>query len=102
MKANKLRQMQDRLENRLQTIVDNIDPSMVKEWRNHPCTQALEAYLDMVTLYNAMAWSEGAYIDESAEKTLMLNNQGLGEIQRTIDISEFIETFQVGEVIDDA
>lgn len=78
--------------------LDMVGKNELVSWKQHPVTQLLIKSLKGDLLYRREAWEDGAYLQETVEKTAIINTKVVGEITTIKSIIEWIE--HLGEEYD--
>lgn len=78
----------------LHSVLRSLEGDAITEWKNHPCTQALQLYLDFITIDGAVQWSNHG-CDTSADQRLQQDANELGRVQSAMGIADFIYDFKL-------
>lgn len=82
----------DDFRNRAAESMAEMTEDEIKNWLDHPCTQALRLTLKGDYIDYHKNWENGSFVDQSVEGTAQRNAKALGAIEAIRLISEYMES----------
>lgn len=81
----------EELRTRANQLLLELNLDEIRQWRTHPCTEALMLTLRGDYLDHHSMWEGGGFTSESVEGTAQKNSKALGTLEAIRLIAEYIE-----------
>lgn len=76
-------------------ILKELNTDEIRQWKSHPCTEALMLTLRGDYLDHHSTWESGGFTAESAEGSSQQNAKALGTLEAIRLIAEYIEDIHI-------